>query len=164
MHRPRPRRVQRVRNYTDLCDFSDATPSICFDDHGSDELYLAADPTCLAPTYALAGRTWSTELRNAFAQRRKVAWVSLYTFGRRVGPSVRLPSSSCTTHGSARSHCTPALSFCSISFGKASPVLNDLPSADCRSLQEGGDRAETYFHRTACVAGVEDMRFQASHF
>jgi hypothetical protein len=45
-----------------------------------------------------------------------------------------------------------------------SPVLNDLPSADCRSLQEGGDRAETYFHRTACVAGVEDMRFQASPF
>ena len=29
-------------------------------------------------------------------------------------------------------------------------------------FQEGGDRAETYFHRTACVAGVEDMRFQAS--
>ena len=26
--------------------------------------------------------------------------------------------------------------------------------------QEGGDRAETYFKRTACVAGVEDMRFQ----
>ena len=31
------------------------------------------------------------------------------------------------------------------------------------SLQEGGDRAETYFHRTACVAGVEDMRFQVRY-
>ncbi|MGA1153516.1 MAG: hypothetical protein ACO3YP_11975, partial [bacterium] len=26
--------------------------------------------------------------------------------------------------------------------------------------QEGGDRAETYFERTECVAGVQDMRFQ----
>jgi hypothetical protein len=34
-------------------------------------------------------------------------------------------------------------------------------SADGWFSQEGGDRAETYFHRTACVAGVEDMRFQA---
>jgi len=32
---------------------------------------------------------------------------------------------------------------------------------NARKRQEGGDRAETYFHRTACVAGVEDMRFQA---
>src|SRR6266700_373706 len=24
----------------------------------------------------------------------------------------------------------------------------------------GGDRAETYFHRTECIAGVQDMRFQ----
>lgn len=31
---------------------------------------------------------------------------------------------------------------------------------NARKRQEGGDRAETYFHRTACVAGVEDMRFQ----
>jgi hypothetical protein len=30
---------------------------------------------------------------------------------------------------------------------------------NARKRQEGGDRAETYFHRTACVAGVEDMRF-----
>jgi len=31
---------------------------------------------------------------------------------------------------------------------------------NARKRQEGGDRAETYFKRTACVAGVEDMRFQ----
>jgi GTP cyclohydrolase II len=35
---------------------------------------------------------------------------------------------------------------------------------NARKRQEGGDRAETYFHRTACVAGVEDMRFQVPAF
>jgi len=29
-----------------------------------------------------------------------------------------------------------------------------------RKRQEGGDRAEAYFVRTECVAGVQDMRFQ----
>ncbi len=29
-----------------------------------------------------------------------------------------------------------------------------------RKRQTGGDRAETYFERTECVAGVQDMRFQ----
>ena len=31
---------------------------------------------------------------------------------------------------------------------------------NARKRQEGGDRAETYFERTECVAGVQDMRFQ----
>jgi GTP cyclohydrolase II len=31
---------------------------------------------------------------------------------------------------------------------------------NARKRQEGGDRAETYFTRTECVAGVQDMRFQ----
>lgn len=30
-----------------------------------------------------------------------------------------------------------------------------------RKRQEGGDRADQYFNCTACVAGVEDSRFQA---
>jgi GTP cyclohydrolase II len=29
-----------------------------------------------------------------------------------------------------------------------------------QTAQEGGDSAATYFHRTECVAGVQDMRFQ----
>ncbi len=31
---------------------------------------------------------------------------------------------------------------------------------NARKRQYGGDRAETYFERTECVAGVQDMRFQ----
>ncbi|MCW5771500.1 MAG: GTP cyclohydrolase II [Rhodospirillaceae bacterium] len=31
---------------------------------------------------------------------------------------------------------------------------------NARKRQNGGDRAETYFARTECVAGVQDMRFQ----
>jgi GTP cyclohydrolase II len=31
---------------------------------------------------------------------------------------------------------------------------------NARKRQEGGDRAEHYFARTECVAGVQDMRFQ----
>ena len=29
-----------------------------------------------------------------------------------------------------------------------------------RKRQAGGDRADTYFTRTECVAGVQDVRFQ----
>ena len=32
---------------------------------------------------------------------------------------------------------------------------------NARKRQEGGDRGDTYFRRTECVAGVQDMRFQA---
>ena len=31
---------------------------------------------------------------------------------------------------------------------------------NARKRQEGGDRAEAYFERTECVAGVQDVRFQ----
>ena len=31
---------------------------------------------------------------------------------------------------------------------------------NARKRQEGGDSAATYFHRTECVAGVQDARFQ----
>ena len=31
---------------------------------------------------------------------------------------------------------------------------------NARKRQQGGDRAETYFERTECVAGAQDMRFQ----
>jgi len=31
---------------------------------------------------------------------------------------------------------------------------------NARKRQKGGDSAATYFHRTECVAGVQDMRFQ----
>jgi len=31
---------------------------------------------------------------------------------------------------------------------------------NARKRQEGGDRADAYFQRTECVAGVQDMRFQ----
>ena len=31
---------------------------------------------------------------------------------------------------------------------------------NARKRQPGGDRAEAYFERTECVAGVQDMRFQ----
>jgi GTP cyclohydrolase II len=31
---------------------------------------------------------------------------------------------------------------------------------NARKRQEGGDRADTYFTRTECVAGIQDMRFQ----
>ena len=31
---------------------------------------------------------------------------------------------------------------------------------NARKRQVGGDSAATYFHRTECVAGVQDMRFQ----
>jgi GTP cyclohydrolase II len=31
---------------------------------------------------------------------------------------------------------------------------------NARKRQPGGDRAETYFQRTECVAGVQDLRFQ----
>ena len=31
---------------------------------------------------------------------------------------------------------------------------------NARKRMEGGDRADAYFNRTECVAGVQDMRFQ----
>ncbi len=44
--------------------------------------------------------------------------------------------------------------------GRALGEVTKFLVYNARKRQEGGDRAETYFRRTECVAGVEDMRFQ----
>jgi GTP cyclohydrolase II len=44
--------------------------------------------------------------------------------------------------------------------GRALGEVTKFLVYNARKRQPGGDRAETYFHRTECVAGVQDMRFQ----
>ena len=44
--------------------------------------------------------------------------------------------------------------------GRALGEVTKFLVYNARKRQVGGDRAETYFERTECVAGVEDMRFQ----
>jgi GTP cyclohydrolase II len=44
--------------------------------------------------------------------------------------------------------------------GRALGEVTKFLVYNARKRQEGGDRAETYFARTECVAGVQDMRFQ----
>ena len=44
--------------------------------------------------------------------------------------------------------------------GRALGEVTKFLVYNARKRQPGGDRAETYFERTECVAGVEDMRFQ----
>ncbi len=44
--------------------------------------------------------------------------------------------------------------------GRALGEVTKFLVYNARKRQNGGDRPEAYFHRTACVAGVEDMRFQ----
>ena len=44
--------------------------------------------------------------------------------------------------------------------GRALGEVTKFLVYNARKRQEGGDRAEAYFERTECVAGVEDMRFQ----
>jgi GTP cyclohydrolase II len=44
--------------------------------------------------------------------------------------------------------------------GRALGEVTKFLVYNARKRANGGDRPETYFHRTACVAGVEDMRFQ----
>jgi GTP cyclohydrolase II len=44
--------------------------------------------------------------------------------------------------------------------GRALGEVTKFLVYNARKRQEGGDRAETYFQRTECVAGVQDMRFQ----
>jgi len=44
--------------------------------------------------------------------------------------------------------------------GRALGEVTKFLVYNARKRQEGGDRAETYFLRTECVAGVQDMRFQ----
>ena len=44
--------------------------------------------------------------------------------------------------------------------GRALGEVTKFLVYNARKRQEGGDRADTYFKRTECVAGVQDMRFQ----
>lgn len=44
--------------------------------------------------------------------------------------------------------------------GRALGEVTKFLVYNARKRQEGGDRAESYFTRTECVAGVQDMRFQ----
>jgi len=44
--------------------------------------------------------------------------------------------------------------------GRALGEVTKFLVYNARKRQKGGDRAETYFERTECVAGVQDMRFQ----
>ena len=44
--------------------------------------------------------------------------------------------------------------------GRALGEVTKFLVYNARKRQEGGDRAESYFRRTECVAGVADMRFQ----
>jgi len=44
--------------------------------------------------------------------------------------------------------------------GRALGEVTKFLVYNARKRQEGGDRAESYFARTECVAGVQDMRFQ----
>jgi GTP cyclohydrolase II len=44
--------------------------------------------------------------------------------------------------------------------GRALGEVTKFLVYNARKRQEGGDRAERYFERTECVAGVTDMRFQ----
>ena len=44
--------------------------------------------------------------------------------------------------------------------GRALGEVTKFLVYNARKRQTGGDRAETYFERTECVAGVQDMRFQ----
>ncbi|MDZ8237911.1 MAG: GTP cyclohydrolase II [Nostoc sp. ChiQUE01a] len=44
--------------------------------------------------------------------------------------------------------------------GRALGEVTKFLVYNARKRQEGGDRADAYFARTECVAGVEDMRFQ----
>jgi GTP cyclohydrolase II len=44
--------------------------------------------------------------------------------------------------------------------GRALGEVTKFLVYNARKRQEGGDRADAYFNRTECVAGVHDMRFQ----
>jgi GTP cyclohydrolase II len=44
--------------------------------------------------------------------------------------------------------------------GRALGEVTKFLVYNARKRQQGGDRADAYFHRTECVAGVQDMRFQ----
>src|ERR671934_1786682 len=44
--------------------------------------------------------------------------------------------------------------------GRALGEVTKFLVYNARKRQQGGDRADTYFERTECVAGVQDVRFQ----
>jgi GTP cyclohydrolase II len=44
--------------------------------------------------------------------------------------------------------------------GRALGEVTKFLVYNARKRQEGGDRADKYFYRTECIAGVQDMRFQ----
>jgi GTP cyclohydrolase II len=44
--------------------------------------------------------------------------------------------------------------------GRALGEVTKFLVYNARKRQQGGDRADTYFRRTECVAGIQDMRFQ----
>ncbi|MBX9702636.1 MAG: hypothetical protein K2X39_00650, partial [Silvanigrellaceae bacterium] len=44
--------------------------------------------------------------------------------------------------------------------GRALGEVTKFLVYNARKRQKGGDSAATYFHRTECVAGAQDMRFQ----
>ena len=44
--------------------------------------------------------------------------------------------------------------------GRALGEVTKFLVYNARKRQEGGDRADQYFARTECIAGVQDMRFQ----
>jgi GTP cyclohydrolase II len=44
--------------------------------------------------------------------------------------------------------------------GRALGEVTKFLVYNARKRQEGGDRADQYFKRTECIAGVQDMRFQ----
>ena len=44
--------------------------------------------------------------------------------------------------------------------GRALGEVTKFLVYNARKRQPGGDRADTYFHRTECIAGAQDMRFQ----
>jgi GTP cyclohydrolase II len=44
--------------------------------------------------------------------------------------------------------------------GRALGEVTKFLVYNARKRQEGGDTADKYFHRTECIAGVQDMRFQ----
>jgi len=44
--------------------------------------------------------------------------------------------------------------------GRALGEVTKFLVYNARKRQQGGDRAEQYFARTECIAGVQDMRFQ----
>lgn len=44
--------------------------------------------------------------------------------------------------------------------GRALGEVTKFLVYNARKRQKGGDRADMYFHRTECIAGVQDMRFQ----